>query len=90
MKANIHPQALFQFVAGALGNQINDAARRAEAVDGIGTVQHFHALQHQRRNSMAVAAATAKGVGLGNAINQVQGFAAAQAFPGAGHFLARG
>ena len=90
LETRAQANVLFQLGRRFFGDQVDHPARCAQTVNRIGTVQHFHALDHTRVNSIAFAAAVAQRVGLGYTIDHIQGFAPAQGFTGIGHLLATG
>ena len=72
----------------ALGDDVDDAAGGAQALQRIGAVDHFDPLDHRRIDGVAVASAFAQWRRLRYAVDQIQRLAAAQVLTGVGQLLA--
>ena len=62
---------LMTVISGRLGNNINNAAAGAHALNGIGTADHFNAFYHRRINGFAIARAVTQRVRLWHTVNHI-------------------
>src|SRR5690606_7329584 len=72
LHAAVEPQALREDVRRTFRDQVDAAARSAQAMNGIRAVQHFHTLEHGGVDGVTVAAAVTQRIGLRHAVDHVQ------------------
>ena len=81
---------LVGLITGTLGDEVDDAAAGAHALNGAGAVDDLDALDHRRIDDVTLTRAVAQRGRLGHAVDHDQRLAAAQGFAIAGHLLAAG